>query len=173
MFQNASPSKSSLAEWATNARKAFGDRIEVLPEFVYGCGDDDQAPGAQRAGKKTLIFFTTISFLAENAQAGIRKISDVLDILSGNADKLKVIWISQCIKGNEDMLENSVASDFREAVARFAALGIGEYAEDPARDDLEAFAGSADAYYGDPSALALKFVYAKKPVMIINVNAVT
>ena len=154
-------------------RKVLDEKIEVLPEFIYDRADTDRAPGEDRDGKKTLIFFTTISFLAENGEAGIRKISSALDILSDNAGKLKVIWISQCVKGNEDKLDRSVVRDFREAVERFRAFGIGEYAEDPGRDDLDAYAGSADAYYGDPSALALKFVYAKKPVMIINVNAVT
>ncbi|MCR5831546.1 MAG: LicD family protein [Lachnospiraceae bacterium] len=149
----------------TNVIAALDGRIRVSPELVY---KDD--PVKMSEGGKTLIFFTTVSFLAENGKSGIDKINKTIDIFSESAGKLNVIWISQCVKGNEDKIDKGVASDFREAVKRFEKLGIGKYAEDPDGSEYDRLAESCDAYYGDPSALALRFVYAHKPVMIINAN---
>ena len=149
-------------------REILDERIRVAPEFVYRQEDEHPGKESREGDRKTLIFFTTISFLAENRKAGIDKINRTIDILSENSDKLDVIWISQCIKGNEDKLDKSVASDFREAEERFEKLGIGQYREDPDVSEYNSLVTEADAYYGDPSALALRFVYKHKPVMIIN-----
>ena len=118
------------------------------------------------SGKKKLVYFTTISFLAENKKMATDKINEVLDIFEENSDRIEVIWISQCIKENEGYLDKSVAGDFREAVKRFESAHLGEYIQDITRAENAHYAKTCDAYYGDPSALALGFYYEHKPIMI-------
>ena len=142
-------------------------KIVVAPHLVYS----KEMPEVVVHDKKVMVFFTTISFLCEKGHRSVEKIRQVLDIFEEHSDKIKVIWITQCCKDNMDMLEKDVADDFRDAVKRYMNSGIGEYFEDtdPAQNDH--FADMCDAYYGDPSSLALRFVYWHKPVMIINADA--
>ena len=67
-------------------------------------------------------------------------------------------------------VREDVACDFREAVSSFEDSGIGKFIGDIMPGSYEELVTECDAYYGDPSAVALKFVYAKKPVMIINAD---
>ncbi len=151
---------------------ALDKKIEVRPELVC-CNKTVPADDAnEKIGKKTVVFFTTVSFLAENGEKAIAKIGKVLDVFEENREKIKVLWISQCIRDNTELLDGSVAEGFEKLSERFLRLGIGEYEEDPDRMRYKAITAGCDAYYGDPSALALRFYYEHKPVMLINADAV-
>ncbi len=142
-------------------------KIEVAPQLVYK--EEPVEPSAHE--KKIIVFFTTISFLCERGDRAIEKIRQVLDIFEGNSDRIKVIWITQRCKDNMDQLDEHVADGLREAIGRFKRSGLGEYIEDIVTSDNGHYARLCDAYYGDPSSLALQFVYMHKPVMIINADA--
>ena len=121
---------------------------------------------ADKAAKKKIVYFLTISFLAENKLAAIKKINKTFDVFYQNRDRLDVIWITQCIRDNIDLLDKEVADGFGKAVERYEQMHIGEYFEDMPKEGYMNCAGDCDAYYGDPSALALAFYYEHKPVMI-------
>ncbi|MCR5672250.1 MAG: LicD family protein [Lachnospiraceae bacterium] len=144
-------------------------KIKVLPEFIY-CGDDSFGTKERSYGKKTIVFFTTISILAERGPDATDKIKRAVEVFAQNSDGIDVIWISQCCKEELELIERSVADDFREAVKDFLNSCKGTYIDDLAASEYDRYAGMCDAYYGNPSSLALKFYYLKKPVMIINID---
>ena len=152
-------------------KEVLNNRIVVCPEIIY-CEDDADITGGviERVnGKKTILFYTTISFLAENGNKAIEKINRTLDLFSENAGKIRVLWVTQGIREYIGLLEKKVADDFLRAKEKFENLQIGEYIEDVKRCDNKKYA-AADAYYGDPSSIALQFFYNHKPVMIENAN---
>ena len=71
---------------------------------------------------------------------------------------------------NSADFSTAVSDDFREAVERFKSMDIGEFIQDVGPKDYEGLLDEGDAYYGEPSALALGFYYRKKPIMIINTD---
>lgn len=148
-------------------------KLEVCPEFIYskepGNTRDEADPESLNTdGKKKIIYFITISFLAENKHTAIEKINRTMDVFEQNRDRLRIIWTTQCIKDNAALLDKDVADDFHEAVERFCRMDIGDYIEDIPKEEFRDYARGCDAYYGDPSALALAFYYEHKPVMIEN-----
>ncbi len=150
-------------------RRALDEKIVVRPEYV--CDDKEGTEEQKRSGgRKTIAYFVTVSFLAEHGAGSVEKIKKNLEIFEENSDKIKVIWISQCVKDNMEMLDKTVADDFREAVEGFKKTGIGEYIEDLPVSENRRIAKECDAYYGDPSSLALRFFYEHKPVMIQSVS---
>ena len=149
------------------AVRSLDNQIEVLPEFVY---KEEQNRTVRADGKKTLLYYSSISFLAENKKAAIDKIKRVQEIFAANSDRIYVIWVTQCCGDELSLIDKDVANDFREAVETFKRSGIGEFVGDAAPDRYNAFSDAGDAYYGEPSALALRFFYKKKPVMIVNAD---
>ncbi len=91
-----------------------------------------------------------------------------MEVFAGAADRIRVIWITQCCTADLEKLDKDVADDLQSEVKRFIDSGIGEYVQDIPVGENESYARMCDAYYGDPSSLALKFFYEHKPVMIIN-----
>lgn len=150
----------------------LNNRIVVCPENIYfeEDTDEDGAVIEKVNGKKTVLYYTTISFLAENGNKAIEKINRTLDLFSENAGKIRVLWVTQGIREYMGLLDKNVADDFLRAKDRFESLQIGEYREDVKRCDNKKYA-AADAYYGDPSSIALQFFYNRKPVMIENADA--
>ncbi len=153
-------------------RKALDAKIEVCPEYVYSKDDEDVEISRADAGegRKKIVYFLTVSFLAEHGEEAVEKIKKNLEVFGANADKAEIIWISQCIKDNIGVLDKKVADDFREALSKFRQMQVGEYIEDPPPSENEHYAAVCDAYYGDPSSMALHFFYHHKPVMIQNVQ---
>ncbi len=151
-------------------KQALDEKIMVCPEYVYT--NDDTHRGDTCAGevksRKTIVYFLTVSFLAEHGSKAVEKINKNLEIFRENSDKVKIIWVTQCIKDNIDMLDKTVSDDFRKAVDSFRKMQIGEYVEDIPPEENDLYARDCDAYYGDPSSLALAFFYSRKPVMIEN-----
>ena len=151
-------------------RSIFEDRIKVSPQYIYDKKEDSCVPDDTKHDGKIIIYFTTLSFLAEHGQKGIEKINACLDIFEQNREKISVKWISQCIKGNEDLIDKNVADGFYEAVDRFMEGGFGEYIADLPKSEHHRLSKICDAYYGDPSAMALSMFYEHKPVMITDPN---
>lgn len=150
-------------------KEILNKRMVVWPEIIYREDDGDTTGVVEKVnGKKTILFYTTISFLAENGNKAIEKINRTLDLFSENSDKVHVLWATQDIREYMGLLDKSVADDFRKAKDRFESLQLGEYREDIKRCDNKEYAAACDAYYGDPSSLALQFFYRHKPVMIEN-----
>ena len=67
-------------------RKVLDDRISVNPEYVRFDSDDSEyeADEGRNDGKKTIVYFTTISFLAEHSTGAIEKIKRTLTPLISN-----------------------------------------------------------------------------------------
>ena len=151
-------------------KEILNKRMVVWPEIIYREDDGDTTGVVEKVnGKKTVLFYTTISFLAENGNKAIEKINRTLDLFSENAGKIRVLWVTQGIREYIGLLDKKVADDFLRAKEKFESLQIGEYREDVKRCDNKKYA-AADAYYGDPSSIALQFFYNHKPVMIENAN---
>ena len=151
--------------------EALDRKIKVCSEYIYYEDEaEEEGPGCEIIpdGRKTIVYFLTISFLAENGKKAIEKIAKDLKIFAQDPDKIKVIWITQCCRQYREYLDKDVADAFDEAVERFNGMKIGEYIEDLSEKEYKRYVRTCDAYYGDPSSLALRFVYAKKPVMIQN-----
>ena len=144
------------------------DKIKVNPEFIYR--DDDTLPKERPSDRKTVAFLTTVSILAERREEATDKIKRAIDVFVENADRIKVIWITECCRDEPDVLDKEVADDFRDAVQKFKDAGIGEYIDDLPAGGYDRYARECDAYYGNPSALAHKISRLGKPVMIINID---
>ena len=98
-------------------KEVLNNRIVVCPEIIY-CEDYADITGGviERVnGKKTILFYTTISFLAENGNKAIEKINRTLDLFSENAGKIRVLWVTQGIREYIGLLEKKVADDFLRA----------------------------------------------------------
>ncbi len=154
------------------ALDALDEKIAVSPEYVYlmKAPPKEASPEGADGRKKTILYFTTISFLAENKNRAVDKIQRVIDTFSASGGKIDVVWVTQCMDQEISKLDKDVADGFGKAVKRFESLGIGEFGGDIRPEGYCEIVGRCDAYYGDPSALALKFFYADKPVMIINAD---
>ncbi len=148
---------------------ALAEKITVCPEFVY---DEDEELPAASSGKdrKTIVYFTTISFLAEHGQKAIDKIGRTLDVFEAEKEKLEIIWISLCCGEELDLIDKNTADGYRKMVQRFRDSNDGTYVDrfDPTNN--RRYAKECDAYYGEPSSLALMFFYKSKPVMIENAD---
>ena len=157
-------------------RAALDAKITVCPQYVYSDEVIKDKASAENESRKTgpdsrqkmLVYYLTVSFLAENKERAIDKINRTLEVFASNAGRIKVIWITQGIRDNIEYLDKSVADGFRKAVEEFERMQIGSYIEDVLPEDNPHYAKTCDAYYGDPSSLALKFFYERKPVMIEN-----
>ena len=149
-----------------DVRPVLDGKIEVSPDLVYKKEEDVRQ---DRSGTKSILYLTTVSFIAENGPCAIEKIKKVAGVFRENAEKIRVIWATQCCD-DLSLIEKSLADDFRKAVEEFKRTGIGEFIGDIGPKYYEDIVKKCDAYYGDPSALALKFFYDRKPVMIINAN---
>ncbi len=151
-----------------DVRAALDEKLIVCPEYVYKKDDAHKDGVRDNAddGMKTIVYFLTVSFLAEHGEKAVEKIRKSLEVFRENSDKIKVIWITQCIKDNIDKLDKAVADDFRDAVEEYKNMRIGDYIEDMPHSENEQYAAGCDAYYGDPSMLAFRFYYHHKPVMI-------
>lgn len=142
-------------------------KIQVFPSL---CPDDKaRTQKVDPSGKKTIVWFTTISFLAEHNEKAINKIERILDVFGEHSDRIRIIWMTMCMD-SLGLIDKKTADDFREAVKRFRKMDIGEYIEDVPVGDAPSYADMCDAYYGDPSAIALWFFYRKKPVMLVGVD---
>ena len=145
-------------------KSALDSKLEVSRKLLIA--DDDPGIESHADGKKILVYYTTISFLAEYGHRAVDKIRDSIGVFEQNADRIRVIWISSNIKENEELFDDGVVSGFYETVGSFEEKGLGEYIEDiPKRENMR-YAKMCDAYYGDPSSMALGFYYEHKPVMI-------
>ncbi len=154
---------------------ALDRKIEVCPQYVYSKEDEAVEIAADEddidsTGKKTLVYFLTVSFLAEHGMKAIEKINRNLETFGENSDRIRVLWVTQCIRDNLDHIDKQVANGFREAVKDFETMGIGEFIEDMPTSENDRYARMCDAYYGDPSSMALRFYYRHKPVMLENAD---
>ena len=149
-------------------KEVLEKKMIVDPKAVFT--DADKSRKMAEGDKKTILFYTSISSLAEKGIKAVEKIERTLDIFAENEDSIRVIWVTRCCSDFPESLDKAVADDFREAVKRFKHMKIGEYIEDPDAHDGDVLAGSSDAYYGEPSSVALKVFYMHKPLMIMNTD---
>ena len=160
-------------------KAALDMKLVVCPKYIYSKSDEEskskeevdslespESDSGKPPKKKTIMYYLCISFLAEHGHDAIDKINRTIGVFAKNRDRIKVIWVSGCIKGNEALLDRSVSDDFQKAVKRFETSGLGEYISDLPPSEHIRYARMCDAYYGDPSALALRFFYEHKPVML-------
>lgn len=152
------------------AGAVLDEKLSVRPDLVFTEGGGKDPAGRDGQKEKKIVYFTTISFLAERGHDAIEKIRRNLDIFEKASDRISVVWITQCISGNTQLLDKDVAKDFLETVRRFKASGIGEYVEDISVQENTVYARMCDMYYGGPSSLALRFFYEHKPVMLENAD---
>ena len=157
--------------------RILDQKIKVSPELVYN-NEENEIPKKPKYllntnDRKTIVYFTTISMLAEYGTIAIEKIASNFEIFKENAGKINVVWLAQlCDEENLKLIDENVRNEYLKIRDEYSGSDFISYADDFSSDDYEAVAYYADAYYGDPSAVALKFVYNKKPVMIQKVEVV-
>lgn len=145
---------------------ALDKKIKADPAVVFKKEDE---PIHNESDKKTIVYFTTLSILAERGMDAVKKIEKTIDMFVSCRDRIRVRWITQCMD-SIGLLDRNTADSFLKLVDRFKAENIGDYCENVQKKDHKSIADEDDAYYGDPSALALSFVYENKPVMLENVD---
>lgn len=150
-------------------RKSLERKITADPELVC-CGTEECAGGIDPEKRKTILFYTSISSLAEGGIRAVSKIQSALDIFAANSDRIRVIWITRCVSNLPASVDKATADGFKQAVKRFTDMNIGEYVEDPDIRKNDDLAASCDAYYGEPSSVALSVFYGHKPLMIMNLD---
>lgn len=155
--------------------RILSGKIPVSPELIYDNEQEDIPKKPEyfinEIEKKTVVYFTTLSFLAEYGPEAVAKLSTSLELFEENADKVNVVWIAQlCDEEHLELLPEEVRTQYLHVRDSFSTKDFISYVDDIKRDDYEAVSDYGDAYYGDPSAVALKFTYKGKPVMIHNVK---
>ena len=151
-------------------RSALDVKIVADPGMVYS-EEEDISDCNEKNSVKKIVYFSTVSLLAERGKDAIKKIRDTIEIFKEHSQNVKVIWIVQC----EDSIElagKDIADDFQKAVQIFKDADIGDYAGDIPVAEYDKYIRSCDAYYGQPSSLAFGFVRAGKPVMIENADVI-
>ena len=151
-------------------RKKLEEKIAVCPELVYPDDEVRAVPSVKGDSRKTVLFYTSISTLAEKKENAIDKINRVINLLAENSDRINVIWISQLYADIASVAGENVEMGYRGSVKNFEKMQIGDYIENADSREFRTYLSNSDAYYGEPSALALSFAYAQKPVMLINTD---
>ncbi|MCR5687231.1 MAG: hypothetical protein K6G58_04355 [Lachnospiraceae bacterium] len=148
------------------AKAVLDERLEVQSEFVYDPGESVLSPAGAADGRKKVVFYTTVSILAEKGIEGAREIADKIREFQKSAEKLYIVWVFDGM-GRMDAVDNDAAGMLERVVSEFEGMNIGEYTEGISKDKIEKYAGECESYYGIPSELALRMWYLKKPVMIM------
>ena len=146
-------------------RRVLEEKILVCCEYVCN-GEDDVTDADERSSRKRIVYYTTISFLAEHGQKAVDKIRRNLDIFAHNAERIDVTWVNRCGENELALIDRTVADDFVKEIEKYKKSGA-VYLPDAQNSCA---AKCFDAYYGDPSPLALKLFYEQKPVMIQTVT---
>ncbi|MBO4267136.1 MAG: LicD family protein [Lachnospiraceae bacterium] len=150
-------------------RRSLERKITADPELIIH-DTDECTDGKDSDGRKTILFYTSISSLAEGGSRAVCKIRSALDVFAASSDRIRVVWITRCCSELPGSIDKITADGFKDEVKRFLDMNIGEYVQDPDPCENDAFAGSCDAYYGEPSSVALSVFYRHKPIMIMNLD---
>ena len=156
------------------AMDILNEKIVVSPELIYNFEDEpipDKPGYFSNEEKKTVVYFTTISTLAEYGESATEKISSNLKLFDEYLQTLNVVWIAQlCDEENLENISENVRREFLKIRDEYRKKSGVSYVDDVKAEDYDAISYYSDAYYGDPSAIALKCKYRGKPVMIQNIN---
>lgn len=153
---------------STDIKNLLDEKITADPGIIFSDRDESD-DHTDTDGRKTILFYTSISSLAEGESRAIRKLNNILDIFD-EATGIRVIWITRGLGKIPASIDGSVADDFKNVIKRFRDMNIGEYMEDPDPCENDALAKKCDAYYGEPSSIALGVFYRHKPIMIMNLD---
>ena len=131
-------------------RKTWEDKITVQDTAL----PENEKPSQVTASRKRIMFYTGLSLFAVNGKKAIDKIKNTFEIFDENRDRIEVVYKTQ-----EGLLEN-LASMYPDLYDEYVACDFRESADEP---DIS----SIDAYYGEGSAYATRFLDEHKPVMIL------
>ncbi|MCR5655209.1 MAG: LicD family protein [Lachnospiraceae bacterium] len=124
----------------------------------------------EQNGKKKVLYRNTIGSLSRYGMKAIEKTRQVLAIFNENRDKVDLLWAPQKeLAGYLPRLPQDISEAYEALVADYKEKNRGAYDEEIS--DARAVE-ECDAYYGDAHAIAMQFLYAKKPVMIGNVQMI-
>ena len=157
------------------AQQIINNKIVVAHELVYDKRTERKCVNLPYfkcdGGKKVLVCFVTLSMLCENGEKAISKIKSILDTFKEKSSGFNVLWIGQLCDGEHlKLIPDEIAREYMEIVDGFADSDFIAYTDSVNTEDYDAIAELGTAYYGNPSAIALKFFYRNKPLMIMDIN---
>lgn len=118
--------------------------------------------------KRTILYFTGISNWIQYGSKTADKIGRTLDVFESYKDKIYVWWkIHPMTEEVMCKCAQDCYGDYIRMKEEFINRGIGKLVEEEEEEELVA---RCDGYYGDADSLARRFIRAKKPVMIEDVN---
>lgn len=164
-----------FADCAANERvlQILDEKIEVCPDMFVEQKEDNckDIPEyiIKSPDKKTMVYFVSLSTLYSYKEKALKKIGASLDLMKSKSSDLNILWLAQlCDEENLKVLPDKVAREYLKIRDEYTRENFISYKDDFSAMDYNVIAKSCDAYYGEPSAIALKFVYNGKPVMIQN-----
>lgn len=143
---------------------------EIWEEKIVGLGTPlmDEVKEGMGERKSVLLYYTSLGALAGAGEDMIAKIQSSLAIFKKESCDITVIWyLDPQIFVYKSLLPDSVYNKLNQILGRYQDEKWGIY--DSGQDE-DKFFKMCDAYYGDASALACKFMQGGKPVMIQNVE---
>ncbi len=140
------------------------NKLEVLriPE-----SNDGLDPISKKKGRKTLLFYISISDFYTYRGKALDKVRNVLETFKKNKENLYICWITD--SGFEDDMKRicgDLFDDFMKIKDNFLNENIGEYIS---TDDAEA-CDNADAFYGSAGFFMNRCAYRSIPVMVWDIN---
>ncbi len=126
---------------------------------------DEKAAESDSFGKKTLLYYVTISDLLRWRGQAIKKLRRSLEVFKENKDKINVVFCPQSqILDELPGIDPELFESFKEFVED--AQNDGDFFEYDPEGKALLHIEKLDAYYGDPSPYVRKCVTKKIPVMI-------
>ena len=120
-------------------------------------------------GKKILLYYSSISRIAEYGKRYIDKVRSVFELIESEKDKLTVIWLMQrnvsLLCGKYEKTKSAI-NELRDDYSKKENIIIAD-------DDLEDEAiAISDAFYGDRGSMMHRFERCRRPVMIQSIDLI-
>ena len=129
-----------------------------------------QTIGEELSCRKKIAFYVQIGSIIEYGDQMIKKLESVIEVFVGKKNIVEIVWV--CDKEHEEYLYNynkKMFAAYMRIKERIRCENIGEciYREE---NDVAKIVRMCDAYYGNEGCIALEFMLAGKPGMIMNVD---
>ena len=157
--------KLHVIDWILPESESQGIAEEDIPQDWWSVLLDSDGNG-----KKVVLYYNSISRLAQYKQAYIDKAIRVLKLFEEYSEKMTVLWCP------DKMIFEEVPSKYKKWVDKYCDL-LNEYKDKTyvileTEYDVEKTVAISDAYYGDKGYIMHRFERTGRPVMIQNVEIV-
>ena len=120
--------------------------------------------------RKKIAFYVQIGSIIEYGDQMLKKLQSVIEAFVSRRNIVEIVWV--CDKEHEEYLYNynkKLFAAYMRIKERIRCENIGQCIYREANSVTE-IVGMCDAYYGNEGCMALEFMLARKPGMIMNVD---